>query len=384
MEKCFARHYATGEAVEIRYSGVIEGVDSLIHPPSQPLPFVAPGWIDIQINGFAGVDYNTPKTTVEQIGQSLDAQARLGVARLFPTLITNSYEEIAGSLRVLAAAREKLPHGAMMDGFHVEGPYISPEDGPRGAHPQRWCRRPDWDEFQRWQDAAQGHIKLMTVSPEWEGTTAFIERVVRTGVVIAIGHTKADSAQIDDAVRAGATMSTHLGNGAHQQITRHPNYIFDQLADDRLAASFIVDGIHLGAAFLKVALRAKGIERSVLITDAVMPAGCEPGFYRLGEVEVELHPPGDRVTVRNHWRLAGAALRMDHGVSNLMKLVGLSLRDAVTMGTVNAARAGRVAGRQRGLAVGERADLVLFEMDPDTKSIAIRRNIVGGSTLFES
>src|SRR6185437_11918689 len=112
------------------------------------------------------------------------------------------------------------------------------------------------------------------------------------GVVASIGHTKATSDQIRDAVSAGATLSTHIGNGAHAVLPRHPNYLWEQLAEDRLAASLIVDGIHLPESFLRVAIRAKGADRAVLVTDAVMPAGCEPGIYKLGEVDVELHSDG--------------------------------------------------------------------------------------------
>ena len=169
-----------------------------------------------------------------------------------------------------------------MEAFHVEGPYISPEDGPRGAHPARWVRPPDLEEFHRFQEAARGNIRLVTLSPEWPDATRFIEALTREGVVASIGHTRATSDEIAAAVSAGATLSTHIGNGAHATLPRHPNYIWDQLAEDRLAASFIVDGIHLAPAFLKVALRAKGLERAILVTDAVMPAGCAPGPVQAG------------------------------------------------------------------------------------------------------
>ena len=173
-------------------------------------------------------------------------------------------------------------------------------------------------------------------------------------------------------------MSTHLGNGAHSVLARHPNYIWEQMADDRLAASFIVDGIHLGASFLKVAVRAKGVERSVLVTDAVMPAGCEPGPYKLGEVDVELHGDGS-VRLRGGTRLAGSALTMDRAVGNTVRMAGVSLREAVAMATTNAARVGRIAGRQRGLSPGERADLVVFEMLDGV--VQVRETYVSGERV---
>ena len=221
----------------------------------------------------------------------------------------------------------------------------------------------------------------MTLSPEWPEAPGYIERVVSAGVVVSIGHTNANPEQIHEAVRAGATLSTHLGNGAHSVLQRHPNYLWEQLAEDRLNADFIVDGIHLDAAFLTVALRAKGVERSILVTDAVMPAGCDPGPYTLGEVEVELHPD-QSVRLRGGTRLAGSALTMDRAITNTMRLARVNLRDAVTMATTNPARAGRIASRQRGLSVADRADLVRFEYDEESGAIRILETWVSGERVY--
>jgi N-acetylglucosamine-6-phosphate deacetylase len=362
---------------------VLEGVDELLHPPANELPFLAPGFIDLQVNGFAGVDYCAPGASLAELDRSLQAQFATGVTRLFPTVITGSHETMCAALAMLAHARRQLPNGEAMEGFHAEGPFISAEDGPRGAHPVQHAKPYDLKLWREMQAAAEGHIRILTLSPEYPDAAAFIREVVQEGVVVSIGHTKASREQIAEAVAAGATMSTHLGNGAHSILPRHPNYIWEQLAEDRLTASFIVDGVHLPPSFFKVALRAKGLERSVLVTDAVMPAGCEPGPYRLGEVEVTLHPPGDRVTLRNGDRLAGSALKMHHGVANLMRLGGLNLRDAVTMATTNAARAGRIGNRQRGLNPGDRADLVEFTLDPSTQALTIHRTWLHGRVVYE-
>ncbi|MDX2151978.1 MAG: amidohydrolase family protein [Bryobacteraceae bacterium] len=371
---------AGGASIELTFGDQIQTAEHLIGR-SASLPYLAPGFIDLQVNGFAGVDLNDRSTPGEEIARCIRAMFRTGVTRFFPTVITNAFEETAGALRNLAAAKQTLPEGVAMEGFHVEGPHISPEDGPRGAHPRRWVRPPDIDEFRRLQDAAEGYVKLVTLSPEWPEAPRFIETLVREGIVAAIGHTAANAEQIAAAVSAGATMSTHLGNGSHNVLPRHPNYIWDQLAEDRLTASFIGDGIHVPAAFLKAAIRAKGVERSVLVTDAVSPAGSKPGFYRLGEVEVELHTD-ESVRVRGGRQLAGSSLTMDRGVSRLMQLAGLSLLEAVTMATRNAARAGRVPGRLRGLQPGERADIVQFRVDPQSKDIAVERTWLSGRQVF--
>jgi N-acetylglucosamine-6-phosphate deacetylase len=223
-------------------------------------------------------------------------------------------------------------------------------------------RPPDLEEFKRWQEAAEGNVRLVTLSPEWPFASRYIEALRDQGVVTSIGHTGANAAQIADAVSAGATLSTHLGNGTHAMLPKTSNYIWEQLAEPRLAASLIVDGFHLPQAFLRSVLGAKGTDRCVLITDAVAPALCSPGEYRLGEVAVERKEDG-RVVLKGGTRLAGSSLQMDQAIANVMRWAGVSLAEAVTMATKNAARVGRIAGRLRGLQAGERADLVRFRME---------------------
>lgn len=344
---------------------------------------LSPGWIDLQVNGFFGVDYNDPKCTMEQIGRSIRALFATGVTRFYPTVITGSPDDMLGALRNLQCAKEALREGVAIDGFHVEGPHISPDDGPRGAHPRRWVRPPDLDEYHRWQDITGQRVRIVTLAPEWPGSLPYIEAVAGEGVVVGIGHTNATGQQIADAVSAGASLSTHLGNGAHAVMRRHPNYLWEQLAEDRLMADFIVDGIHLPPSFLKVALRAKTVERAVLVTDAAAPAGCPPGRYQLGEQAVEL-TADDRVLLVGQERLAGSALRMDRGVENLMRLAGLSLADAVRMATTNAARAGHVPGRAAGLVPGERADLIQYSFNKTDLSIKIKATYVSGEKVYQA
>ena len=377
--KCSGVHFASGEPIEVSFQDLIEGVDPLL-APSADSAYVAPGWIDLQVNGFAGVDYNSPAATEEQIGHSIREMFRTGVTRFFPTVITGATEHMTAALRNLAAVKEKIPEGAAMEAFHLEGPYISSEDGPRGAHPAEWVRPPDLDEFRRFQDTARDHIRLVTLSPEWPGAPRFIEAIVQQGVVASIGHTKASAEEIAAAVSAGATLSTHLGNAAHPTLPRR-NYIWEQLSDDRLAASFIVDGFHLSKSFLNVALRAKGLERSILITDAVMPAACSSGRYRLGAVDVELHPDGS-VRLMGGSRLAGSALQMNHAIENVIRQAGLNLRDAISLATRNPARVGRISSRQRGLLPGERADLVRFRFDEPTRTIEVLETYLNGQRVF--
>jgi N-acetylglucosamine-6-phosphate deacetylase len=377
--QCSGIDARTGLPIELAFQESIRSVG----PSAETAPlYLSPGFIDLQVNGFAGVDYNHPRASHAEIARSLRAQFATGVTRLYPTVITGAPGEMLECLRNLSAAREVLPEGRAIDGFHVEGPHISPEDGPRGAHPRQWVRPPDLDEFHRWQDAARGRVRIVTLSPEWPEAPQYIERITAEGVVAAIGHTLASAAQISAAVAAGATLSTHLGNGAHQLLRRHPNYIWEQLAEDRLMASFIVDGIHLDAAFLKSAIRAKTIDRSVLVTDAATPAGAAPGRYLLADQPVDLTPDG-RVVLAGTDRLAGSALHMHHGVENLMRLAGLSLAEAVRVATINPAYAGNVPARSHGLVPGDRADIVQFRLTASHR-IEIVRTWIDGVRVFPS
>jgi N-acetylglucosamine-6-phosphate deacetylase len=361
---------------------IFDGEISAVEPVSDSSGlYIAPGFIDLQVNGFLGVDFNDPKCTMEQIARSIRGLFATGVARFYPTVITGSPADMLGALRNLKCAKETLREGAAMDGFHVEGPHISPDDGPRGAHPRRWVRPPDLDEFHRWQEATGNQVRIVTLAPDWPQSLRYIEAIAAEGVVASIGHTNATTQQLADAVSAGASLSTHLGNGAHAVMRRHPNYLWEQLAEDRLMADFIVDGIHLPPSFLKVALRAKTVARSVLITDAAAPAGCPPGRYQLGEQAVEL-TADNRVMLVGQERLAGSALRMDRGVENLMRIAGLSLADAVRMATTNAARAGCVPRRAAGLVPGDRADFIQFSFNKSDLTISIKSTYISGQKVF--
>jgi N-acetylglucosamine-6-phosphate deacetylase len=218
-------------------------------------------------------------------------------------------------------------------GYHLEGPYISAEDGPRGAHPREHVRLPDWDEFSRWQEAAQGRILLVTLAPELEGALTFIERLVRTGVVVAIGHTAAKPSQIRDAIKAGATLSTHLGNGCHAMLPRHESYLWEQLASDELWTSIISDGHHLPASLVKCITRVKTPRKVILTCDASSLAGMPPGRYSEWGTELEVLPHG-KVIVPGTPFLAGSGVFTDVCVSNVMRMAGVTLSEAIDMASV--------------------------------------------------
>ncbi len=365
--------------------GIVAQVERLAARPTAD--WVAPGWLDIQVNGFDGHDPNAADATPAETIEMVRALWKHGITGVCPTICTESEDHILTSLRAIAAACESDPLiAASVPGIHVEGPHISVEDGPRGAHPLRHVRPPDIAEFRRWQEAAGGRIRIVTLSPEYPEAVAYIRAVVADGVVASIGHTSADSEQIRAAVDAGARWSTHLGNGAHAMIRRHPNYIWDQLGEDRLSAGFIFDGHHLPPAVMRTVVRAKGVERSILVSDAVLVAGMEPGDYHLADgAAVTLRPSG-RLELTGTPLLAGAATALPACITTAVRDAGLSLADAVRTVTANPSRLlglGALAGHEA-LQVGAAANLTVFRQDPSTLDVVPVKTIVSGVTVFDA
>ncbi len=222
--------------------------------------------------------------------------------------------------------------------------------------------------------------------PRPTGAVEYIRALVADGVVVSIGHTAADSDQIRAAVDAGATCSTHLGNGAHALIRRHPNYVWDQLADDRLAAGFIFDGHHLPPAVMRTVVRAKGVERTILVSDAVSVAGQAAGRYRLFDgIEVDLRPNG-RLELAGTPLLAGATTALPTCVGNAIRHAGVSARDAIRMVTTNPSRLlglGWAAGHERA-QVGMAANLTLFRLPAAESDVEIVATVIDGRVVYQA
>ena len=301
-------------------------------PRQPPGTITCPGLVDLQVNGFAGVDFNDPSTTAAQVAEAADAMRATGVTRFLATLISAPLDRFSACARTLARVDDPA-----MAGLHMEGPYISPEDGARGAHRREDVSPASLDDFRRRQDAAGGRIRLVTVAPEVPGVLALIERLVADGLRVAIGHTAATPGQVRDAVKAGATMSTHLGNGCVQMLPRHPNFLWEQLAADELTAGLIVDGHHLPGATVKAMIRAKTPARTILVTDATTAAGRPPGEYMLGSLKVRLDENG-RVAVPGQPNLAGSALSLDRAIGNTVRFTGLPLDVVLPMASTTPAR----------------------------------------------
>lgn len=335
------------------------------------------GFLDIQVNGFAAVDFNRPELAVEELLRATRAMWRSGVTRFFPTVITASVKNISGTLKAIARAREQEPIlRRAIPGIHLEGPFLAPEDGPRGAHPADSIRDPDWGLFQQFQDAAGGLIRLVTLAPERPGAIGLIWQLCQAGIVVGIGHSDAKEADIDQAVEAGARISCHLGNGAHAMLPRHRNYIQKQLATDALMASLIVDGHHLPSYVVKNMIRCKGVDRVILVTDAMAAAAAPPGKYRIGEVLAEVGPDG-YVRLPGTPYLAGSALTMDRAIENVTRFAGISLDEAILLATRQPRRLFPDLGG--GLVPGARADLVVLREGPP---LTVEATIVEGEVVY--
>jgi N-acetylglucosamine-6-phosphate deacetylase len=374
------RDVATGRVVRVTIDhGVIDRIEQ---SSARTELWIAPGLVDLQVNGYGGFDLNSGQADADVVLSLTRRLLAAGTTTFLPTLITAAEDRIIAALRAVASARQADPRAARAIPFvHVEGPHISPEDGPRGAHPREHVRAPDLAEFDRWQQASQNLVGMVTLSPHWENAAEYIAGLVSRGILVSLGHTDAEPEQIRAAVDAGATLSTHLGNGVSRFLPRHPNLLWTQLADDRLTATFVVDGHHLPADTLRVMLRAKGIERSVLVSDSVALAGMPPGVYNsLIGGAVELHPDG-RLCMSGSDYLAGAACSLADAAARLAGGSICTLHEALLMATANP---GRYVGGRGVLRPGAAADLLSFRFDPDSCTIRLQSVLTEGVECLSS
>jgi len=377
------RSYENGEPIRVVIAG--DRIQSVT--PAWPRgsvrdwPYLAPALLDLQINGYGGVWFSDDSLTPEAVGRALRPYYRAGVTRLCPTLITNSHAGLTAGFRAIREACDQDPDlNRMVCGCHLEGPFISAEDGPRGAHPRDHVRPADWSEFELLQAASGNRIRLVTVAPEVEGAIDFIRRAVEAGIVIAIGHTAATPAQVQAAVDAGARLSTHLGNGAHAMIHRHRNCIFEQLGEPRLSASLIVDGHHLPPNLVRTILKVKSVGRTILTCDAAGWAGCPPGVYESKLGRSEILPDGKLVVAGQHELLAGSAQTTDVCVANTVSFAGVSLKDAIDMASKNPARL--LGCEIVRLRRGALADLIVFHCPEGSPRLEIEATIAGGELVY--
>jgi N-acetylglucosamine-6-phosphate deacetylase len=385
--KAFGRHYASGDAIELEIAdGRIVACRPRPARAGEKLSWLAPGLIDLQVNGYGGTSFTSPELSTDDVHRLTQRFEAFGVVRFCPTLTTASFATLSRSLRVLAkACDESAALRRRLPGVHLEGPYISPEDGARGAHPKDHVRPPDWNEFQRLQELAGGRIRILTMSPEYEGSETFIEKAAASGVVVAIGHTSAAPGQIHAAASAGARMSTHLGNGSHAMMHRHRNYVWAQLADDRLAAGLIVDGHHLPADVVKTFVRAKKPARCILVSDLSSEAGRPAGRYQCPLGDVEILPDGRLVVAGQREALAGAAHPLGACVANAVRLAEVDLAVAIDMAVSQPSTMLGIAPDR--IEPGQPANLIQFDLEEPSAAnpsgFSLQTTIVDGSAVWQ-
>ena len=337
---------------------------------------IAPTLFDIQVNGYGGVDLQGREVLPEDVAKVDAKLQRIGVSHWIPTFITSSFENIEHGCATVAAALKNASLSRRIPGVHIEGPYISPHDGPRGAHDKRHVRKPNLREFDKWNEAADGRVAYITLAPEIDGAIPFIKEMVKRGVVVSLGHHNATPDDIARAADAGARMCTHLGNGLASTINRHHNPLWPQMADDRLLASVIADLEHLPPPLLKTIARVKGPDRLMITSDAVHIAGLKPGHYDFGGIPVELLKTG-RIQLTGTELLAGSATTLLQGVLNATRHTDLTLAQAF-------ACASRIPAELFGVSnASTRANLIVLELVSGTArdTARIQTIFVNGSQV---
>lgn len=376
-------HYLTGKPVSIEIcDGLIGNVNEIKASDERSNNlFIAPGLIDNQINGYINVDFSGNNLSPHDLITAAKAIWKDGVTSFLPTLVTNSNENLLRNFRIFdETIRNDKQLSESIPGFHLEGPYISPAEGFRGAHPPKYIRKPSWDEFMRYQEAAGGRIIQITIAPELEGAMDFINSCSKAGVTVAIGHTNASADQILQAVECGAKLSTHLGNGCANLINRHKNPLWPQLANDQLTPSIIADGHHLTPEEIRVFYKVKGSDSIILTSDVIFLAGMAPGKYSFLESEVNLTSEGMIINTELNC-LAGAFFPLKKGVENIMNFTGCSLTKAINMASGNVARIYGLSNRGT-LDQGKRADIIQFERNRN--EFMIRKTFLNGKSVFEA
>jgi N-acetylglucosamine-6-phosphate deacetylase len=333
---------------------------------------LVPGFVDVHMHGGAGLD--VMRATPGELPHLNQFLTTHGVTGYFPTTVAAPLDQTCRALERLADAIEARQGSPAADGdavqarplgIHLEGPFLSHKR--RGVHPPEYLVEPTLEIFERLWQAARGRVSMMTIAPELPGALEVIAEAARRKVCVSIGHSDAALEAARAGVRAGARHATHTFNAMRPLDHRDPGILAEVLTDGQLSADIIVDGIHVAPEVVQIFLRAKGLERSVLITDATAAAGMPDGIYQLGPIQVEVK---DGKCTKDG-NLAGSVLTMDRAVRNVTRFAGWPLQDAVRAATLNAARAVGLA--QHGhLSPGAEANIVVLNRDGEVRKAIVR------------
>jgi N-acetylglucosamine-6-phosphate deacetylase len=362
--------------------GKIVSIETLSNSSTNKnLYYIAPGLIDNQVNGFNGISFSSEssKITEESVADITQSMWKNGVTTYFPTVTTASHQDLLANFSALAKAKKNPLVSGSIPGFHLEGPYISKEDGYRGAHAEKFVRVPNWSEFMELYNASDKSIVTVTMAPETENALDFVERCTKLGIIVAIGHHNASGEVIKKAVDKGARICTHFGNGMANEINRHVNPLWPQLAEEKLMISIICDGFHLRPEEIKVFHQMKGSDKTIITSDVSEFAGMKPGIYRSPDGEdVEVTAEGE-VRYPSQKVLYGSASALNKGVSHIMKVTSCTLEEAIRMASTNPAALYKLHDRGT-IEAGKRADLILFSMNDE--GMIIHKTFVQGKEVY--
>lgn len=378
-------YYLNNKPVSIEIKdGKIAGIQQIEKlSDTSHVAYIAPGLIDNQVNGFSGVSFCFAGGLLSKEGilKATSELWKIGVTSYLPTLTTNSEEVLLQNFTLLAETKNDKAILGSIVGYHLEGPYISSEDGYRGAHPLKYVRKPDWKEFMALYEASGRNILTVTIAPELEGAMEFIRKCTKLGIVVAIGHHNATKPVIDQAVMNGAKIATHLGNGCANMINRHINPLWPQLANNQLMASIICDGFHLRDEEISVFYKVKGSEMTIITSDVTSYAGLPPGEYKNEEGEtIELTKEGMlRYPAQNV--LYGSASPISKGVARIIKVTGCQVSEAIMMASTNPAKLYGLTDRGS-IEPGKRADIILFTIGES--DLKIVKTYVSGKLVYEA
>lgn len=369
----------TGKAEELSFkNGRLMSITER-ETKGKDLPFIGPGLTDLQINGINDIDFNASTLTQDDIVNATHYLLSQGVTTFLPTVITNSDDNIITLVRTIYEACKSNPLvEECVWGIHLEGPFISPKEGFKGAHDEQYVKAPNWELFSKFQEAAGGKIRLVTIAPEWEGSCSFIEKCRDHGIIVSMGHSSANTEQIRMAIKTGMTLSTHLGNGIPLLLKRHPNMVWDQLAADELYACIITDGIHTPDSFMKVVIKNKG-KHTLIVSDATRYAGMLPGEYHSHIGGSVILDEEKRVSIKGSGGiLAGAAKSLLENVETLMNHKLATLKEAWEMASINEAN---MLVKHDPSFYENNNDKVIFRLEE--KDIIISTVVKNGKIVFE-
>ncbi len=355
------------------FSAVVEdGSLTQLNPISQPPDgdgefWLSPGLFDIQVNGMLGHNLSDEDLTVERVAEINQALENHGIMRWLPTITTQDPAIVERNLGILREVMEKnvAPN---IHCIHMEGHYISSEEGYRGVHMERFIRDPDPEEFDRWQEKSGGHIGLFSLAPEKKGAIEFIRKLRSEGVKVGLVHHHADHNTVLEAYAAGASLSSHLVNGCAKMIHRQHNILWSQLSIDDMWASFIADGYHIPHYTLRAVIKARGIDRSILTSDLAHLSGMPEGEYFKYDRTVVVKDGGLWVKGEGTDLLSGAVKTLEQDCGYLAANSGFSIEEALLMASLNPARYFGIEDQME-VFPGKKPPLVVFSWKNNKLSV---------------